>query len=225
MKPTVSLAAIKLFSGLEAGHIAKLESCTLHRTLERGETLFMEGDEARAFYLVRSGRLKVYKSSPQGREQILHFVGPGELVGEVVMFSGGRLPACAEAIERTEVLSIPRKTFVDLVRQEPEVAMRLLAALSERLRELTALVENLSLREVTERLASYIIFMSETRGRRDQIELELPRHELAALLGTVPETLSRAFAKLEQQGLISQDRRKILIQDRVGLRDVAWAGR
>ena len=268
MAGTVSLASIPLFAGLQGEHVAELERRTRRLTLQRGETLFLEGDQPQGFYLVRSGRLKVYKSSPAGREQILHMVGPGEPVGEVAMFGGGRLPASAEALETSEVLVVPREAFVDLIRREPEVAMRFLSALSERLRLLTTLVESLSLREVTERLAGYILHLSNSQrdaaqgaathigaapasgglqaagaeraaapgggdthigaapaGGVDQVELPLSRTELASLLGTVPETLSRAFLKLAQQGLIEADRRTVTIKDRTGLEEAAWAGR
>jgi len=222
---TISLSAVPLFAGLRSSDLAELEARTRRIPLTRGQTLFLEGDEARGFYLVRSGRLKVYKSSPSGREQILHLVGPGEPVGEAVMFAGGRLPASAEALEATEVLLIPRQAFLDAVRREPEVAMQFLASLSQRLRFMATLVENLSLREVTERVAGYVLYLSRTQGDRDHVEFDLPRGELASLFGTIPETLSRALQRLAQEGVVEIDRRTVTIRDRDALKEMAWAGR
>ncbi len=222
---TVSLGALPLFAGLDPADLVELQSRMRRLPLERGQTLFLEGDEAAGFYLVRSGRLKVYKSSSSGREQILHFVGPGEPVGEVVMFAGGRLPASAEALENTEVLLVPRQAFLELVKGKPEVAMKFLASLSQRLRFLATLVENLSLREVAERVAGYLLYLNRTQSDTNRVELDLSRGEMASLFGTVPETLSRALLRLTQDGVLEIDRRTVVIRDKQALEDIAWAGR
>ena len=123
-------------------------------------------------------------------------MGPGEPVGEVAVLSGEAYPASAETLEPSEALYIPRQAFLDLVSREPEVAMRLLSALSARLRSFASLIEDLSLREVAERLAAYLLSLA-TEGRATQtVELEVSKTQLSAAVGTVPETLSRAFQQL-----------------------------
>lgn len=225
MVATLSLGALPLFADLDPRDLRELEARVRRLPLERGQTLFLEGDEAQGFYLVRSGRLKLYKSSASGREQILHLAGPGEPVGEVVMFAGGRLPASAEAMEISEVLLIPRQAFLDLVRREPEVAMKFLASLSQRLRFLTTLVENLALREVVERVAGYILYLDHVQDGHNQVELDLSRTDLASLFGTVPETLSRALQRLVREGAVRVERREVEILDRSALEDIAWGGK
>ncbi|MBC7293048.1 MAG: cyclic nucleotide-binding domain-containing protein, partial [Thermoleophilia bacterium] len=127
------LAVIKrapLFAGLDDGHLRDLVARGRCKQLDRGQPLFFQGEEAQGLYVVLSGRVKVYKTSPRGREQILMVMGPGEPVGEVAVLSGESYPASAEALEAAQVLYLPRQAFLDLVGREPEVAMRLLAELS-----------------------------------------------------------------------------------------------
>lgn len=221
----ISLHAFPLFAGLEPQEMAGIESCTRRLTLTNGETLFLEGDAADRLYLIRSGRLKVYKSSPLGREQILNVFGPGDSVGEVAVFSGESFPASAEAIEPSEVLGIPRKVLLGLVERKPEVAMRFIGSLARRLRYFTGLVESLSLREVTERLASYVLYLDSRQAQNGEVELGLSRSQLASLFGTVPETLSRAFQRLIRSGAISAERRVVTIEDRRALEREAWQQR
>lgn len=208
-----------LFGGLSEAQIADLLSHARRRRVEKGEAIFFEGDRAGGLYLVLAGRVKVYKTSPRGREQILSLFGPGEPVGEVAMLSGETFPASAEAVALSELLFVPRKAFLDLIAREPEVAMELLAALSTRLRSFTSLIEYLSLREVAERLAARLLAMGEQPD--GTIVLDVPKVQLAASVGTVPETLSRALQQLSQAGVIESKGKTIRIRDRAALERMA----
>ncbi|MEN6438071.1 MAG: Crp/Fnr family transcriptional regulator [Syntrophobacter sp.] len=215
------LARASLFEGLPAEHLAFLEQISIDQDFDKGRTLFSEGARAKGFYLVVSGRLKIYKLSREGKEQILHIFGPGEIFGEVPVFAGGSYPANAEAIEASRVLFFPRDSFVALIGREPSIALKMLGILSQRLRRFTHMIEDLSLKEVPGRLAAYLIYLGEKSSTPDVMELETTKAQLASLLGTIPETLSRILAKMAQQGILSVDGRKITILERDELKALA----
>jgi len=220
-RPAEVLRRASLFAGLDDGHLEELVSRSRRRQYDARQTLFLEGDKAQGLYVVVSGRVKVYKTSPKGREQTLMIMGRGEPVGEVAVLSGESYPASAETLEPTEALYVPRQAFLDMVSREPEVAMRLLSALSARLRSFASLIEDLSLREVGERLAAYLLSLA-TEGRADEvIELEMSKTELSAAVGTVPETLSRAFQQLSRAGAVETRGRKVHVKDRKVLERMA----
>jgi CRP/FNR family transcriptional regulator len=216
-----------LFSGLDDASVLEVVRRGRLRLFAAGQTIFLQGDAARGLHVVVHGRAKVFKSSPHGRAQTLMIMGPGEPVGEVAALSGGSYPASAETLETTETFYIPRDAFIELIRNEPEVALRLLGALSARLRAFASLIEDLSLKGVSERLAAYLLSLlprEEAAGTGVRtLELEFSKSELAAAVGTVPETLSRAFKQLSRAGAIETRGRKVVIKDRALLERVARA--
>lgn len=210
-----------LFEGLDESHLLGLISRARREHFEGNQTVFLEGDQARGLYVVISGRVKVFKLSPSGREQTLMIMGPGEPVGEVAVLSGEAYPASAETLEASEALYIPRQAFLDLVSREPEVALRLLAALSARLRAFASLIEDLSLRDVAERLAVHLLSLASEENSEQIVDLEVTKTQLSAAVGTVPETLSRAFQQLSRSGAVETRGRKVHIKDRALLQRVA----
>lgn len=206
-----------LFGGLPEEHVAAIGGIALERKFGRGEMVFFEGDPGDGFYMVLSGKVKIYKMSLTGKEQILHIFGPGEPFGEVPVFNGQPFPANAETLVASTLLFFPRKKFVALVHQLPTLALNMLAVLSLRLRRFATQIENLSLKEVPERLASYLLYLSEEQGTVGEVTLEISKGQLASLLGTSPETLSRIFARMSEQGLIEVQGRMIRLLDREGL--------
>jgi len=215
------IAKVSLFQGLPQRQLEEVASIALKQKLKRGETLFMEGVRASGFYVVVSGRVKIFKLSVDGKEQILHIFGSGECFAEVPVFSGGSFPAHAEALESTTVLFFPRNAFVELIKNEPSLAMNMLAVLSKRLRQFTHLIEDLSLKEVPSRLAVYLLYMSEREGKSDTLSLDITKGQLASLLGTIPETLSRILSKMSQLELIEVQGPKIRLMDREALENLA----
>ena len=207
-----------LFRGLSLEALREIRSIALPRLFEKGEIIFSQGAEARGSFLLLEGQVKVYRLSSQGRQQILQIFGPGEAFAEAALFSEGRYPAWAEALERTRVLFFPRRAFLELVRRRPELALNMLALLSLRLRTLAELVEALSLKKVPERLAAYLLYLSRKYG--PEFLLEVPKAELAAFLGTVPETLSRVLSRLNEKGLIEVSGKRIRILDEEGLKNL-----
>jgi CRP/FNR family transcriptional regulator len=225
MKIADEISKASLFNGLPAEQIAELAQICLDQRYEKGRGLFSEGELARGFYLVVSGKIKIYKLSLEGKEQILHIFGSGEILGEVPVFAGGSYPANAEALEPSRVLLFPRMSFLELIGREPAIAVNMLGILSHRLRRFTHLIEDLSLKEVPGRLAAYLIYLGERGESRQALELEITKAQLASLLGTIPETLSRILTKLAQQGIISVDRRKIRVLDLKSLESLATGGK
>lgn len=225
MKISDEIARASLFNGLPARQLETLAEICLDQKYEKGQVLFTEGGSAKGFYLVEGGKIKIYKLSLEGKEQILHIFGPGEIFGEVPVFAGGNYPANADAIEASRVLFFPRAAFVDLIRREPSIALNMLGILSRRLRRFTNLIEDLSLKEVPGRLAAYLIYLGERSGKPDVLELDITKAQLASLLGTIPETLSRILAKMAQQELIEVDGRRIRLLDRKALETLAAGGK
>jgi CRP-like cAMP-binding protein len=218
------IAQIPFFEGLPREQLEDLAMITTDQVFRKGEIIFSEGEEADGFYVALTGRIKVYKLSADGKEQILHFFGPGEPFGEVPVFTGQRFPAHAEAMEESRVLYIPKDSFVDLVKRNPSLALNMLGILSKRLRRFAALIDDLSLKEVPGRLAAYLLYLSAQRKGTGEIELSVTKAQLASLLGTIPETLSRILGKMTAQGLIETDGRRIRILDPQSLQELVESG-
>lgn len=211
------LADTQLFEGLPPEHLAAIAQIARLRTYGKGEMLFHRGDPGEGFFVVQSGRVKVFQLSPQGREQILHVFGVGDHFAEVPVLDGQCFPASAAALEPTTVLFFPRGHFLALLEQQPALTINMLRGFAHHLRRFSHLVDALSLREVPGRLAAYLLDLSDQAEAADQVDLDLSKSQLAARLGTVPETLSRVFYRLSQEGLIAIDGSRITILDRVAL--------
>lgn len=199
------IASIPMFQGLAPDYLAQLSAIAIAQRFNRGEIIFSEGEEGRGFFVVIEGRIKIFKSSFEGKEQILHMFGPGEPFGEVAVFAGRNFPAYAEALENSQVLYFPRHAFITLIKKDPLLAMNMLAMLSERLQRFTRMIEDLSLKEVPSRLAAYLLYLSERQKGAGEVRLDVAKGQLASMLGTIPETLSRMLARMTQEGLISSE--------------------
>lgn len=213
------IAGSLLFTGLPSEQLDKVAEIAVEKTYSRGESIFFEGDEGVGFYMVMAGQVKIFKTSIEGKEQILHVFGPGEPFGEVPVFHGQPFPANALALTKTRLLFFPRRQFVELVTGNPSMALNMLAMLSMRLRRFAAQIESLSLKEVPGRLADHLLYLAEEQGSDTKVTLDIPKGQLASLLGTIPETLSRIFAKMSEEGLIRVEGRTIYLDDVEGLRD------
>ncbi len=207
------IAGSLLFAGLSEEHLAKVVDITVVRNIGKGESVFFEGEPAVGFYMMFEGKIKIFKTSFEGREQILHLYGPGEPFGEVPVFHGRPYPANAMSLGKGKVLFFPRKEFIALVHDNPSIALNMLAMLSMRLRQFATQIEHLSLKEVPGRLASHLTYLYEEQGSNEKVTLDIPKGQLASLLGTTPETLSRIFAKMSADGIIKVSGRAIKIVD------------
>ena len=214
-----------LFEGLPDEHLDKIARITASRSYNKGELIFTEGDKGDGFYIVAEGKVKIFKMSSEGKEQILHIFGPGEPFGEVPVFSGKSFPASAQALSKSRLLFFPRNAFMELVMEDPSLSLNMMAVLAMRLRQFAMQIENLSLKEVPGRLAAYLVFLSQEQNNPDTVTLTISKGQLASLLGTIPETLSRIFAKMTGQGLIKVDGKTIGLTDRPQLEDLAEHGK
>lgn len=197
-----------------------LEGILVEHNFARGENIFTDGSESTGFYIILRGRVKVYKLSPEGKEQILHIARSNELLGAVPAFSGSPYLAHADALEKTQTFFFPRKDFLALIKREPSVVMNMMANLSMRLQHFTRLIEDLSLKEVPGRLAAYLLFLCDRTGCDNSLEMDISKGQLASLLGTIPETLSRILRRLSQKNIIQVRGRKISLLNKKALQDI-----
>ncbi|MFP5270412.1 Crp/Fnr family transcriptional regulator [Coleofasciculus sp.] len=212
------LANTQLWRGLPDEQLDAIATIAIAKSYHKGEVIFVEGEEGSGFFVVKSGRVKVFKLSAEGKEQILEFFGVGEHFAEVPAFDGECFPASATALEKTELLFFERTTFLALLAQQPKIAINMLAIFARHLRRFARLIEDLSLKEVPGRLAAYLLYLSESTEHLEQVELDITKTQLASLLGTIPETLSRVFAKLSQEELISINGSRIRLLNPEGLK-------
>jgi CRP/FNR family transcriptional regulator len=212
------LQVCPLFAGLKKAEIEEIAGLADLRRLERGQLLFSQGDQAQAFFVLARGRMRVYKLAASGREQTLVTPMPGTSFAEAALFADKRYPAYCSALDDSEIVAIDKARFLKFVEGHPQVALNMIAQMAERLRMFAGKIEQLSLMGVVPRLAEYLL---ERADDKCDIALDLPKSELASLLGTVPETLSRALAKLKANGLIKEIESKIHINDRHLLEEVA----
>jgi CRP/FNR family transcriptional regulator len=219
-----ALRQCTLFEGIPEQHLTALRGIATKRRLPKNGALFGEGDRAEGFYLILSGRVKVFKISPDGKEHILHIFGPGEPVGEVPVFSGKEFPAFAETLQKSDLLYFPRSRFLDLAASQPQILMNMLGTLSMRLRKFTQKIEQLSLKEVASRLSEVLLEMAGEASLGEEgeaVELRFTKGQLASQLGTTPETLSRTFQKMTRLGLIRVDKKRVELLNRQGLQGLA----
>lgn len=194
------------------------------RAYRRGETIFLEGEPCHGLYVVKAGRVRVFKTSAEGKEQTLHVLGPGQSFNDVAVFDGGPNPANTVALEPTSLFVIPREDLHALIRQQPAVALAVLRIFAGRVRHLTRLVEDLSFRTVKNRLARVLLGMVDgsapaVSGRRRTGGLT--QSELAAMVGTAREMIGRALKSLEADGALRMERGRIVLTDVAALRRAA----
>ena len=218
MNISQAIGRAAFFSGLDPDLIDQLASIAAFKRYEAGEIIFEEGDPGLGFHLVDQGRVKIFKSSPDGREQLLHIFGPGEPFGEVAIFLGRGYPARAQAMIESRTVFFPREALRNLVAKNPDLAFGLMAVLSQRLVRFAGLLESITLKEVPARLAAFLLSSSEGR---DQVELTVTKGQLASLLGATPETISRSLGRLKKAGLITEQKPFLTIVNRRRLSELA----
>jgi len=220
MEKSEALRDCVLFRTLSRREASSLERIATPRHVPKGSILFFEGDEARGFYVLLSGRLKLYKASPEGREYTLHHVRSGEMFAEAAIFRGQTYPANCVALEDSDVAFFPKEAFYRLIESSPDISLKVIVSLSKWLRELAERIEDLSLREVPARLAAYLLREAES-SPRGVVELEVSKAELAKRLGTVAETLSRSLTSMKESGIIREEGNAVSILDPARLRSIA----
>ncbi len=214
------LRSVPLFAGLDDPQIERVRGIARLIQARRREVIFREGDPVEGIFVLLDGLVKIYKLSPEGKEHILHVIHPGQTFAEAAVFMAGGYPAYAEALQKSRAVLLPKRAFLDLLRTEPEISLRMIAALSRYLKLFADRIEDLSLKDVSARLARWFLRTAEQKGR-DFWDLEITKAELASQLGTVSETLSRTLRKFREAGWIQVRGRFVKILDREALQAVA----
>ncbi len=225
VKKTPFVRNCYLFAGLDEEELQEVDRITRFRTLKRNDLVFQEGQKANGFFLLCQGRVKLYKLSVEGKEQLLHVVHPGETFAEATMFEGSIYPATAQAMDDSRVLFIDKNWFLALLKKHPEIGLRMLGNISRYLHRFIRMVEDLSLKEVSSRVAEYLLEEIDQKGipveEGIEFDLDMTKSDLAARLGTISETLSRTLKRLRDRGIIEVDGKRIRIVDKKGLETIA----
>lgn len=199
-----TLRSCQLFMGLPAADIAAIASFAVQKNLDKGDYLFHEGNRSEGFYVVQKGTINVHRVSTAGKEQVIHLFRPIESFAEATLATEGGYPADARATEPSTVLLIPKTDFIELLRKRPELALRMLGSMSQHLRVLVGLLDDLTLKDMETRLANWLLkrCSSPVGDRAVEIKLDRTKRVLAAEMGTTSETLSRTLAKFRDQNLL-----------------------
>ncbi len=224
MNKLAAVKSVMFFQGLPEEKFNKLADISVIKKYRKGETLFVADVTAHGFFSPITGRVKIFRTSPSGKEQILHVFGPGEAFGEVPVFEGGTFPASGEALDECEALFFPRRDFENMSRNDPDLAMKMMAMLSQKLRRLVNKIDDLSLKETPSRVASYLLLLRASQDS-DTFKLDLPKGQIAFYIGTIQETLSRIFKRFAEQGMVEISGKEITILDKEQLQKVADEGR
>jgi CRP/FNR family transcriptional regulator len=210
-----------LLSSLSRAEFQLLAARTVRKHFSSGELLFSEDEPCHGLIIIAKGKVRIFKTSVNGREQVLAINQAGESVAELPVFDGGRYPASAMAIEDVEIAFISRNDFHAFCMEHPEVALKMLAVVGARLRRLVGIIEELSFTTIRQRLIALLLRLAESEGKQTPqgIEFHLPvsHQELASQLGTVRELVSRNLTRMQAEGLLDVDARQIVVKDKAGL--------
>lgn len=221
-----ALKRAKLFEALDETTLHVLAGRVVERRFQKDEILFVAGEEARGLYVIVEGAVRAFRVSTDGREQVIHVERAGATIAEVPVLDDGTYPSTAAAEEHTVTLFIDKRDVRHLFLEHPEIALAALKVLAGRLRRCAELVDALSLREVGQRLAHFLLAEARRSGIRTEnrisINLTQTNQQIAARIGSVREVVSRAFTRLQHEGLIIVEGRRLVILDEVALE--AFAG-
>jgi CRP/FNR family cyclic AMP-dependent transcriptional regulator len=210
------LARVPIFSGLSETELKFISDRAVAKRYAQGELIFSEGDPCAGLYVVESGNVRIFKTSPGGREQVLTVERPGNSVAELPVFDGGNYPASASAATDCVLLFISRNDFRALCLEHPEVALKVLRIVGLRLRRLVGIIEELSFTTVRHRLGALLLRLARESGNRSgraEFRIETSNQELASQIGTVRELVSRNLSRFQAEGLIAMDGKNITIPD------------
>ncbi|TEU02256.1 MAG: Crp/Fnr family transcriptional regulator [Dehalococcoidia bacterium] len=214
------LQSVPYFSGLSVAELDSIMEFIFEKTLQRGELVLIEEEPAEVLYFVASGAVKVFKTSAEGKEQILNIVRPGESFNDVSIFDGGPNPASVQTMGPVVLYGIRRSDLEIILRDHPQVALNVTKVLAGQARHLGSLVEDLSFRHVIGRVAKILL---EHAGDGTGARPRLTQQDMAAMAGTVREVVGRSLKALEDDGAIRLERHRIVITDKEALKDMVAA--
>lgn len=208
-----TLRGCQLFIGLPSADIFAIAALVVPKQLDKGDYLFREGDRSEGFYIVQKGAINVHRVSAAGKEQVIHLFRPIESFAEATLATERGYPADARATESSTVLLVPKRDFVDLLRRRPELSLRMLGSMSQHLRVIVGLLDDLTLKDIETRLANWLLKQCPRPLSNGAVEIKLDRTKrvLAAEMGITSETLSRTLAKFRDQKLLRVSGKTIII--------------
>ncbi|MFZ5651000.1 MAG: Crp/Fnr family transcriptional regulator [Bacillota bacterium] len=211
------LRKIMLFSYLDGHQLAEIDSMIMERNYQKGRIIFVEGEPGESVFFLREGRVKISKQSEDGREQILHFIHPGEMFAEVVLFDGGPYPATAEAVEDSKVGLVRNADMERITLGNPGISLGILKIMSRRLRIAQKQINELALMDTSRRMVSTLLFLAAEQGVPSEkgtvIDMSLTNQDLANMIGTSRETANRILSDLRRQKAVQVDKKQIIITD------------
>lgn len=207
------LESIPYFSGLSRDEREALARALFEKPVDKNGVILWEGEPGNALYIVGSGRVKIFRTSAEGKEQVLRVMYPGDSFNEVPVFDGGPNPASAMAMEDSVVFGIRREDMLRVLRDYPQVSANVIRVFARRLRDMVSLVEDLSFRNVTARLAKILLERAVQSGQESP-EGRLTQQQMAAMVGTAREMIGRSLKTLETMGAIRVERQKIVVVNR-----------
>jgi len=211
------LRSVPYFSGVKPEVLDETRRLVFERKLKGGEIILLEGDPAEALFFLASGAVKMFKTSPDGKEQILSIVRPGEPFNDISVFDGGVNPASAQAMGNVTLYGVGREQVEDMLKRHPEMAMNVVRMMAQRVRQLVSLVEDLSFRHVIGRVAKILL---EYASDRTDPRPRLTQQEIAAMAGTAREVVGRSLKALEEDGVIRLESHRVVISNREALRQL-----
>ncbi len=210
-----TLRKIPLFSELSTDQLRDVFSISILEKYPKGSMIFLENDAYRGFYIMLKGSVKVFKSSADGKEYILHLVRPPHAFADVPLFEGGNYPANAQTLEESVLLFMPKVEFLNIISSNPSVSLNMLAGFAKRLRSMSRKAEGITLKEVSNRLSRYLLEEIKKNKSIDLpepfVKLNISKSTLASYLGTITETLSRTFKRLQEDNVIRMSGKTIFI--------------
>jgi CRP-like cAMP-binding protein len=213
------LKTVSYFAGLDLSELEKIEQYMTEKTVEKGEIFLFEGEWSEYLYFLIGGLVKVYKTSTNGKEQILHIAPPGESLNDVSTFDGGSNQASMLAMTPVHLYAIRKEDLKTILNQHPRIYLNILKALAYRIRRDSNLVEELSSTQVMARLAKLLI--GKYAGEEATVGLWLTQQDMASMIGTCREVVNRSLKVMEEKGAIRLGRHRVLVLNRDILADMA----
>jgi len=217
-KTSLCASKVAIFSNLSNQELIEIISMTGHEGYKKGDSIFFEGKEANTLFLINQGKIKLFKYTKDGREQILDILSEGDFFGELNLFKEGEYSFNAEAVEATKLCTLTKENMREIILRRPEIALKILEVIGERLTKLETLAQNLATNDVEVRIANLIFELKEKYGRNisNGIEIKLPitREDMSHYAGVARETISRKLKKFEEEGIIKLiGNKKMIILD------------
>jgi len=211
------LGQFPMFKSCSHDELEQLANLLLFKKVERKDALFYEGEPCDIIYFVKKGQVKVYKTTEDGREQIVNILTSGDMLPHVGLFGDSVYPATAEALDDTEVYYLYVKPFTTFISHNPSISIKLLQEMDEKIREIQARLSNVLNKDMREKILSVLLSLARSKGTQTdsgyQVDLELTHQDIADMVGTTRETASRILGQLKREGLIRMENHVISIKE------------